>query len=270
MSAIYDSHLWLQSQSTSRRFAARNLNRFRDQHDVAEGRALVHCQRFGFKSVALQCVLPFVERAAIDAIQPVSAQEEDGAIYPVAVMEGQAARGIADAGDEGAAGGQRGADAAQHVFLVLVADVVQHVEDDRHAGLAEVGSADVALRELSAIAERGAGALHVFRHELQTPDVYYLRRGRPVCGPVAGLMQRAGFQQPGSQQPLSAAEVDQSFGIGDQAVFEQAEEHRVAFQFASGEMPGEAPCGAVGTGGTVEQGAAEVFGHGMAERKVTE
>ena len=83
-------------------------------------------------------------------------------------------------------------------------------------------------------------------------------------------MQRARFQQPRGEQTLAAAEVDQSLCIGDQAELEQAKERRVALQFAAGEMPGEASGRAVRARGAVEQGAAKVCSHGMAERKVTE
>src|SRR5664279_39850 len=83
-------------------------------------------------------------------------------------------------------------------------------------------------------------------------------------------MQRARLQQPRGEQALTAAEVDQTFCIGDQTVFEQAKEYRISIQLAPGEVPGEVPGRAVGACGTVEEGVAKMFGHGMAARKVTE
>ena len=117
-----------------------------------------------------------------------AADEGDRAVNPVAQVVGQPGGGIADAGQEQAAGRQRGADPREHRFLAGVVEVMQRVEDGDDIGVAEVNGVHVALpdaHQRMVAAEGAGGAVDVLLHQL---DAAQRQRLRGAAGQPAGQL----------------------------------------------------------------------------------
>ena len=205
-----------------------------------------------------------------------AADEGDGVIDPVADVVRQPGRGVADAREEQPAGGQRGADAAQHVLLVGVVEVMQRVEDGHDIDLAEIDLVHVPLLDTDdgvILAEGAGGAVDVLLHQFDAAQAQRLRCGRPVLRPVTGFVELARREQPAEETALAAAEIEVAGLGGQQAAFEDLAKNAVGRQLAAGIVVGEMPAAAEGTAGFVEQGAQEGvlagLGHFRAASRVT-
>ena len=180
-----------------------------DQQHIGERQAARRGHGVHLKTQRVQRGRPIRHGPAVQARPAVAAAQRDGLIGPAAQAIRPAARGVAHAHHQHAAGCERGADALQHAVLRRRGDVVDDIQDGDHVRLAEIGLADVGVLDLHArlVGKTGLPARHVSGHQFQRADRGHAGRLRPALGPAAFIGQVARSDHPRRKHRLPATQI---------------------------------------------------------------
>ncbi len=109
---------------------------------------------------------------------------------------------------------------------------MEHIQDDYGVHRAEFGIRDVAEFKLGLLTQRVACTLYIAPSHLDAANRLRTRRGGPVRRPVLRplVTTRAGREQPGGQQPLSTAEIQNPLRFEQQSLPEYPGECRIRAQ----------------------------------------
>src|SRR6202011_2873851 len=136
--------------------------------------------------------------------------------------------------------------------------VMQDIEDDYGIGAAEHGTADVALYHLAPRPECAARPVDLAPHQLYAAHRFGAGCRWPGPRPVPALIAAVlGGPQPGSEQSLTASQVEDAPVPAQQAEFQDRAEYRVAAQLAARKVIREAVGLAIRLAGLIEQRAAQ-------------